>query len=194
MEEGRLQRLIQRYDEMHQPKFMYGSHYSTPGFVLFYLARLYPHYVLCLQSGRFDHPDRMFNSVADVYKNCISNMSDFKELIPEFYDTETDGEFLVNNMGINFGFRHNGAKVSNVELPPWAKSPNDYISINRKALESNIVSQNLHKWIDLIFGYKQKGTEAVKAHNCKGCLSILLSLFSNTFLFKCFIIYVTKAM
>lgn len=76
---------------MAEPKFIYGSHYSTPGFVLYYLARLYPHYVLCLQGGRFDHPDRMFNSVADAYKNCFNNMSDFKELTPEFYDTTQEG-------------------------------------------------------------------------------------------------------
>lgn len=79
---------------MAPPKFIYGSHYSTPGFVLYYLARQYPHYVLCMQGGRFDHPDRMFNSVADAYKNCLNNMSDFKELIPEFYDTSQEGEYI----------------------------------------------------------------------------------------------------
>ncbi|RZB38733.1 protein FAN-like [Asbolus verrucosus] len=165
LNEVRLQRLLERYEEMSYPKFMYGSHYSTPGFVLFYLARLYPHYVLCLQSGRFDHPDRMFNSVADVFKNCQTNMSDFKELIPEFYDVAQGGNFLVNNLGINFGYRHNGVKVGDVELPPWADSPQDCVVKLRNALESNVVSQSLHRWIDLIFGYKQQGEEAIKAHN-----------------------------
>ena len=37
--------------------------------------------------------------------------------------------------------------------------------INRQALESEYVSRNLHKWVDLIFGYKQRGREAVKAQN-----------------------------
>lgn len=46
---------------MPEPKFMYGAHYSTPGYVLFYLSRLVPEYVLCLQNGKFDQPDRMFN-------------------------------------------------------------------------------------------------------------------------------------
>lgn len=165
LNEVRLNRLLERYQEMPNNKFLYGSHYSTPGFVLYYLARLYPHYVLCLQSGRFDHPDRMFNSVADAYKNCLNNMSDFKELIPQFYDVSEEGKFLVNGMGINFGYRHNNIKVGDVELPPWCNGPQDFILKLRDALESDIVSENLHKWIDLIFGYKQRGEEAVRANN-----------------------------
>lgn len=27
------------------------------------------------------------------------------------------------------------------------------------------MSENLHQWIDLVFGYKQRGSEAVAAHN-----------------------------
>lgn len=158
---------MERYEEMSHPKFIYGSHYSTPGFVLFYLVRMYPNYMLCLQNGRFDHPDRMFNCLSDVYKNCLGNMSDFKELIPEFYDTDQDGKFLVNYKGINFGYRHTGVKVSDVELPPWAETPSHFVKTLRDALESDIVSKSLHLWIDLIFGYKQRGDEAIKAKNCK---------------------------
>ena len=82
-----------RYQEMPEPRFMYGSHYSSPGYVLFYLVRIgellrcrsrghtcarglcsdsvslltlvspppAPEYMLCLQNGRFDNADRMFN-------------------------------------------------------------------------------------------------------------------------------------
>ncbi|ERL95389.1 hypothetical protein D910_12653 [Dendroctonus ponderosae] len=161
----RLTNLLARYNEMAPPKFIYGSHYSTPGFVLYYLARQYPHYVLCMQGGRFDHPDRMFNSVADAYKNCFNNMSDFKELIPEFYDTSQEAKFLRNSLGINFGVRHNNVKVGDVELPPWAENSTQFVNTLRTALETDIVSSNLHHWIDLIFGYKQKGAEALKANN-----------------------------
>ena len=35
--------------EMPEPKFLYGSHYSTPGYVLFYTIRVAPEYSLCLQ-------------------------------------------------------------------------------------------------------------------------------------------------
>ncbi|XP_043507694.1 protein FAN-like isoform X2 [Frieseomelitta varia] len=165
LELNRLERLKERYLEMSEPKFLYGSHYSAPGFVLFYLVRKYPQYMLCLQNGRFDHPDRMFNSVADVWKNVLVNMSDFKELIPEFYDISNGGDFLVNSYGIDFGYRHDGTKIGDVQLPLWANGPVHFVQVLRNALESDYVSQNLHHWIDLIFGYKQRGIEAEKANN-----------------------------
>lgn len=55
--------------------------------------------------------------------------------------------------------------VDDVRLPPWAKDAFDFVRIHRLALESEQVSQNLHRWIDLVFGYQQRGEEAVKATN-----------------------------
>ncbi|XP_063614807.1 protein FAN-like, partial [Penaeus indicus] len=165
LNECRLKRLKERCKDMPEPRFLYGSHYSTPGFVLFYLVRQYPQYMLCLQNGRFDHPDRMFNSLPDTWYNVTTNPSDFKELIPEFYDLDGSADFLTNSMQINFGVRQNGKPVGDVELPPWAKGPETVIKTMRDALESEYVSQNLHLWIDLIFGYKQNGEEAEKADN-----------------------------
>lgn len=60
------------------------------------------------------------NSVADVWKNVLVNMSDFKELVPEFYDTNNGGDFLMNSYGIDFGYRHDGTKIGDVQLPTWA--------------------------------------------------------------------------
>lgn len=48
------------------PPFLYGTHYSTPGYVLFFLVRVAPEHMLCLQNGKFDAADRMFHSVAEV--------------------------------------------------------------------------------------------------------------------------------
>jgi len=84
-------------------------------------------------------------------------------LIPEFY--EYDDSFLVNYQKLDLGLRQNGKRVNDVKLPKWAKDSKDFLRINRQALESNYVSENLHHWIDLIFGYKQQGEEAVKADN-----------------------------
>uniref|UniRef100_A0A8C4J7X4 Neutral sphingomyelinase activation associated factor n=1 Tax=Dromaius novaehollandiae TaxID=8790 RepID=A0A8C4J7X4_DRONO len=159
----RLDRLLTRYREMPDPKFMYGSHYSSPGYVLFYLVRVAPEYMLCLQNGKFDHADRMFNSLAETWKNCLDGATDFKELIPEFY--ENDSSFLVNSLKLDLGKRQGGKTVEDVELPPWASGPDDFLQKSQEALESQYVSEHLHEWIDIIFGYKQKGSEAIAAHN-----------------------------
>eukprot|EP00475_Leptophrys_vorax_P040530 TRINITY_DN7526_c0_g1_i1.p1 TRINITY_DN7526_c0_g1~~TRINITY_DN7526_c0_g1_i1.p1 ORF type:complete len:744 (-),score=177.26 TRINITY_DN7526_c0_g1_i1:1856-3871(-) len=149
--------------------FLYGTHYSTPGYVLFYLVRLFPEYMLCLQNGRFDEPDRLFNSVADTWRSCLRNPADVKELIPHFYgyaEPKRRGvDFLRNVQDLDLGVRQNGKQVGDVELPPWADSVEDFIQKCKEALESDYVSENLNKWIDLIFGFKNSGEEALKADN-----------------------------
>jgi hypothetical protein len=147
------------------PSFYYGSHYSSMGIVLYYLLRLEPFTALHrnLQGGKFDHADRLFQSIESTYRNCLSNTSDVKELTPEFFYMP---EFLENLNKYHFGVKQDGEPLGNVGLPPWAKgSPEEFIHINREALESEYVSSNLHHWIDLIFGYKQRGKPAVEAAN-----------------------------
>uniref|UniRef100_A0AAQ4NXM0 Neutral sphingomyelinase (N-SMase) activation associated factor n=1 Tax=Gasterosteus aculeatus aculeatus TaxID=481459 RepID=A0AAQ4NXM0_GASAC len=161
----RLDQLLARYRGMPEPRFMYGSHYSSPGYVLFYLVRVAPEHMLCLQNGRYDHADRMFNSIGDTWKNCLEGATDFKELIPEFYGT--DCGFLENKLRLDLGRRQNGSLVGDVVLPPWASDTGDFLQKHRTALESQYVSEHLHEWIDLVFGFKQRGGEALAAHNGK---------------------------
>ena len=59
-----------------------------------------------------------------------------------------------------------GQRVDHVTLPVWSHNdPYEFIRLHREALESDYVSEHLHQWIDLIFGCKQKGTEARLANN-----------------------------
>eukprot|EP00794_Sanderia_malayensis_P018633 gene18633-20515_t len=233
MDQTRLDQLKTRSKSMPDPKFLYGSHYSTPGFVLYYLVRVAPEYMLCLQNGKFDKPDRLFHNIKSCWDNCCTGHSDFKEKlrvadlnkylvhnkmmhclklkkaekvrivqghiastgnnetdvidveecengqndnssissndidddisIPEFYDS--NGAFLENKINLNLGIKQDGTRVDDVILPPWAQGAQDFIKKSRDALECPFVSENIHHWIDLIFGYKQTGEEAWKANN-----------------------------
>uniref|UniRef100_A0A665TPM4 Neurobeachin n=1 Tax=Echeneis naucrates TaxID=173247 RepID=A0A665TPM4_ECHNA len=152
------------WEDEQVPKFHYGTHYSTSSFTLMWLLRIEPFttFFLNFQGGKFDHADRTFSSVSRAWRNCQRDTSDVKELIPEFYYLP---EMFVNANSYNLGVMEDGTVVSDVELPPWAKSPEEFVRINRLALESEFVSCQLHQWIDLIFGYKQQGPEATRALN-----------------------------
>jgi factor associated with neutral sphingomyelinase activation len=159
----RLKQFKERYNEMNEPKFLYGSHYSTPAYVIGYLVREFPYYMLKLHSGKFDNPDRLFSSIEIDWEIC--NSLSVKELIPEFYESDTG--FLKNEKKVDFGVNSEGERIDIVKLPQWALNQNDFLRKMREALESDYVSKHLHEWIDLIFGYKQRGKEAVEADNCK---------------------------
>ncbi|KAJ2816233.1 hypothetical protein GGI24_005781, partial [Coemansia furcata] len=169
LNEKRLSHFIERYESFEDPvgrikKFHYGTHYSSAASVAYYLIRLEPFASVhvSLQSGKFDHADRQFHSVSDTWNSCLTGPGDVKELVPEFYYLP---EFMSNHNRLDLGKRQDGTRLGDVKLPPWASTPEEFVRINRQALESEHVSANLHKWIDLIFGYKQRGPEAVKAHN-----------------------------
>eukprot|EP00026_Physarum_polycephalum_P001800 Phypoly_transcript_01803.p1 GENE.Phypoly_transcript_01803~~Phypoly_transcript_01803.p1 ORF type:complete len:984 (+),score=105.94 Phypoly_transcript_01803:185-3136(+) len=162
----RLATFKERYDQIpdEQTKFLYGTHYSTPAYVLYYLVRQAPEYMLRLQNGRFDAPDRMFHSLEETCVSVLNNPTDVKELIPEFFQPEKS-DFLLNTEGLDLGPKQNGVRLGDVVLPPWATDTKDCIRQLRAALESDYVSENLHNWIDLIFGYKQTGPKAIEANN-----------------------------
>ncbi|KAJ4299741.1 beige protein-like 1 [Kalmusia sp. IMI 367209] len=146
--------------------FHYGTHYSSAMMVASYLVRLEPFTsaFTLIQDGGWDYADRMFYSIPGAWDSAVGkNMADVRELTPEFFFLP---DFLTNVNSYTFPLRAGGESVDNVELPPWAKGdPAIFIEKQREALESPYVSQNLHHWIDLIFGYKQRGDAAVEAAN-----------------------------
>uniref|UniRef100_A0A8C5N2A9 Neurobeachin like 1 n=1 Tax=Leptobrachium leishanense TaxID=445787 RepID=A0A8C5N2A9_9ANUR len=160
----------EKYENFEDPmgtidKFHYGTHYSNAAGVIHYLIRVEPFTTLHiqLQSGRFDCADRQFHSIPATWQALLDNPNDVKELIPEFFYFP---EFLENKNGFDLGrLQLTKDRVNDVILPRWANSPEDFIRKHREALESEYVSAHLHEWINLIFGYKQRGPAAVEALN-----------------------------
>jgi len=150
---------IERYQTWDNPKvpaFHYGTHYSTAAFTLNWLCRLRGSFnssYLALQDGKYEDANRLFVSVGDSWvSSLVGGQQNVKELIPEFF-------YLPEMFHANLG-------LPEVELPPWSKgSPEQFVRMHRIALESELVSCQLHQWIDLIFGYKQRGPEAINSVN-----------------------------
>jgi hypothetical protein len=174
--EKRAQQYVERYTTMAEfykegvegatPPFFYGTHYSCAGYVLYYLMRLQPfsRMAISLQGGQFDKPDRLFKALEHSWHSASrDNLQDVRELVPEFYFLP---EFLLNSNKFEFGETQKGEWVDDVLLPAWAGNDAiEFIRKHRQALETKYVSENLHNWIDLIFGYKQRGPDSEVAMN-----------------------------
>ena len=117
------------------PAFLYGTHYSNVGSVLYFLARMEPFtsYMLDLQSGEFDQPERMFHSLSRTWEGCMTNNSDLKELIPELFYMP---ECLKNKNSLDMGVMQDGTRLGDVQLPAWANgSAEEFVRVQYEALK-----------------------------------------------------------
>ena len=173
-DEERIKTFRERYEHTDAfdpvPNYHFGSHYSSPAIILQYLIRLAPYNKghKELQGGKFDLADRLFFSLQESFKGATEEISDVRELTPEFYYCP---EFLLNLENHDFGIQQTGNRVHNVKLPLWSQkplnnsNPYNFIKMHRELLEDEYVSENINNWIDLIFGYKQRGKEAINSLN-----------------------------
>ncbi len=76
------------------------------------------------------------------------------ECIPEFY---TDPS-VFTSIHLNHG-------LTDLDVPSFITSADQFIQYHRQVLESDYVSENLHLWIDLTFGYCLEGDAAIQHMN-----------------------------
>ena len=111
-----------------------------------YLARKTPKEVLCSRVRPQWVPKEYPSSLEKMYIWTPD------ECIPEFFADPSIFESIHPDL-------------PDLAIPDWASSPDELISIHRAILEGDVVSANLHHWIDLMFGYKLSGHDAIRAKN-----------------------------
>ena len=143
--------------------FLYGSNYSNPVYVCNFMMRLFPfsHIAIELQGNKFDNPERLFISVKNSFFNSLTQKTDVRELIPEFFYFP---EIFLNLNKLNLGQLEDGTLVDNI-LTPCKNNPYNFVMTMKTVLESEKVSKFLQKWVDLIFGFQARGKEAEQANN-----------------------------
>ena len=142
-------------DLIKRSHFQY--HYSNSSYISLYLLRLNPFtYNQIKQNGHFDSPDRQLESMQDM---CII-FKDFKEtseLIPEY--------FFMAECFLNLNYNFFGKKsnevgreqsiVNNIKLTSNFSSLLELILFHQNFINSNEITGNVNKWIDIIFGENQ---------------------------------------
>ena len=128
--------------------YMFSYAQSCPMNIFYYFIREEPFTTkhIQFQGGKFDHAGRIFQSIKDTFENEDFN----NELTPEFFCSP---EFLVNRENFDLGLSENNGDVL---LPRWCQSAQEFVYMNRRALESTYASRKLNEWIDLIWGVSQK--------------------------------------
>jgi factor associated with neutral sphingomyelinase activation len=63
---------------MTTPPHLYPTHYSTPGYVSYYLIRKIPEFIVRIQNGVFSPSDRIFRSIEGTYYSTMNHNADFK--------------------------------------------------------------------------------------------------------------------
>ncbi|OHT01294.1 hypothetical protein TRFO_31924 [Tritrichomonas foetus] len=157
--EARKQRFLLTYNETH---YHYGTHYSHSAAVLHYMLRVEPFtfFEIHLHNG-WDHKDRLFCNISEAWRSASdANQADVKELIPEFYAFPA---MFENINKLELGVRTDGLSLEKVTMPVWGQNPLHFIWHMRASLEN---TDKINEWIDLIFGFKQRGEAAVAAFNC----------------------------
>jgi hypothetical protein len=160
--------------------YCFGSHFSNSMYVSYYLIRIFPYSITLIeiQGDGFDVADRAFIRLQNSFYSAISEKCDLREILPEFF---TLPEMFLNINSLELGKlssehliqdyesytsdkKNNNTLLNDVVMPKWCKK-NPYIFIEkyRKILES--LSININPWIDLVFGYTQRGVKAQRLGN-----------------------------
>lgn len=147
-------------------------HYSTSAYVFYYLMRLNPYgqNMIKLQNLKWEDPNRVFSSF-NTLGEILVDTNDNRELIPDFF---CYFDYFCNLNCIYIYIENCKIFVDDFEIKDSELSKyNNYISsyanllyLEKKLLNSKLISKEINKWVDIIFGYKQLPEKPEEAKEC----------------------------
>ena len=125
----------------------FNYHYSTSGYILYYLVRINPftNIHLKFQSNKFDVPKRIFYTLDNYFKAIIYSEEN-RELIPEFFH---HFEMFLNLNYLNLGYLHD----ENVIISDFLTDDNNGIIEFVINLRQLLEKRDIIPWVNNIFGY-----------------------------------------
>ena len=156
--------VIQKYEEDSTSvsfPFHCGSHYSTSGYIYYYLMRQQPYdnSLVKMQGYNLENTNRCFININYILKVIQTGM-DNRELIPEFY-SKIEHFFNLNCDSYGVGLINDNFYMDDCvmdlfpELKTYLSRFTNFIIQHRNLLNSKIIGLLLKKWIDIIFGINQ---------------------------------------
>ena len=149
-----------------------GNHYSTSGYIYFYLMRQQPYgnLLVKMQGFNLENTHRCFFNINNIIK-IIQKGVDNRELIPELF-SRIEYFFNLNcdSYGISSVNENHYLDDCLMDLFSEFKSHLssfvDFLIKHKNLLNSNIIGLQLNKWIDIIFGVKQLPKEEERKDSC----------------------------
>ena len=171
--------------EYEKIPYLFGSHYSNAMYISHYMGRIFPYALTMIeiQGPGFDCAERLFICIDKTFFSATNEKCDVRELIPEFYFMP---ELFMNINKLNFGEieinnylgaityydelveknnKERKITVEDVLFPKWCKdNPFLFVTKCRELFENNTLI-DINSWIDIIFGYYQRGQPAQQIGN-----------------------------
>ena len=175
-EKEKREQVIYKYveDEQNKTKFPShtGCHYSTSGYIYYYLMRQQPYdnLLVKLQGYNLENTNRCFISISSL-QQITNSGADNRELIPEFFskieyflnlNCDAYGKCIVNNDHLDDCTLDTLTNKTKTYLSKFVT----FIIQHKILLNSQIIGNKIIKWIDILFGANQIPDKEKRKDSC----------------------------
>ena len=145
--------------------YLFSLFFSNITYTCNYLIRVLPYSFIAIecQGDGFDDPNRLFFSIKSSFENNLSQKSDLRELIPEFFYFSP---FFFNDNNLELHKLSNGKEIDEININDWNEKKLKKYNFLKNMRDNLENEEKLNLWIDLIFGFnKEYNEEGIRYYN-----------------------------